>query len=275
MLTGAVRQRACKDIALDHSEGMNAYDPHAATRRGWLLLRSLRDLGTSSRRQLASAPARAWLAWAVWLAVGFALCSGLVWVVTRLSQQLLDHGLQQWDHRMLEAVVRYAPMQFADAIMYESPGNLLYIAPLIVVALVIAIRRNHVLAGMNLLVGYLLQRPLVIFGWMWWDRNRPDFIADGVASPAFHSFPSGHAAMSTFTYGFLAYLWARSTPYRSERLFAFALALAWIVMVCVGRLRLGSHWPSDIIAGFVVASVWLGFVIAAHRRLEATRLRSQ
>lgn len=235
---------------------------------GWLLGRSLKNLWSASRIQVRTVPARAWLAWTAILAVGFVLCTLLVLGITRLGQYLVDRGLQTWDQHTLEAVLRQAPMEFADAIMYESPGNLLYIGPLIAVALVIAIRRGQVLVGVSLLVGYLLQRPLVIFGWMWWDRARPEFIASGVGAPAFHSFPSGHAAMSTFAYGFLAYLWARATPHWSERVFAFALALAWVAMINVGRLRLGAHWPSDVVAGFMIAVAWLAVVVVAHRRLQ-------
>ena len=247
-------------------------DTTPRTPNGWLLWQSIRRLWTAFRAQVATVPGRDWLGWALRLSIGFAACSLLVLLATRLGQALVDRGLQAWDQQVLEAVVAYAPMQFADAIMYESPGNLLYIAPLIAVALIIAVRRNHVLAGMSLLVGYLLQRPLVIFGWMWWDRVRPDFIAEGIASPGFHSFPSGHTAMSTFVYGFLAFLWARATPHIGERLLAFALVLAWVAMISIGRLRLGTHWPSDMIAGFVIAVAWLGVVIVAHHRLERTRI---
>ncbi len=239
-------------------------------RPGWLLATGIRSLWQKFRRQISPLSSRDWLAWGATLVVGFAACTLLTYLLTRLGQAMLNHGLQAWDRQALQALVAHAPMAFADAIMYESPGNLLYIAPLILVASIIAIRRGHALAGVSLLIGYILQRPLVIFGWMWWERNRPDFIAGGVASPGFHSFPSGHAAMSTFVYGFLAYLWARSAPRVGERLFAFAVAALWVALISVGRLRLGAHWPSDMIAGYLIAAAWLGVVILAHRRLERT-----
>ena len=36
-------------------------------------------------------------------------------------------------------------------------------------------------------------------------------IGDGIAAPGLHSFPSGHAALCVAVYGFLAYLWIRSS----------------------------------------------------------------
>ena len=100
--------------------------------------------------------------------------------------------------RALGWLVSVAPIAFADAIMYESPGNLLYLGPLTVLVAVWSVRRGRALMGVSLVAGYLLQRPLVLLGWMWWDRARPELVAGGVASPGFHSFSSGHAALATF-----------------------------------------------------------------------------
>ena len=104
---------------------------------------------------------------------------------------------------------------------------------------------------------------------MWWDRARPDLVAGGVASPGYHSFPSGHAALSTFVYGFLAWLWARSTHSLAERLFIVLCTAVWITMINVGRLRLGAHWPSDVVAGLMISLPWLTIVVLLHRYLEA------
>jgi hypothetical protein len=41
----------------------------------------------------------------------------------------------------------------------------------------------------------VIRADLVVrFGWMIWDRARPDLLYGGIARPSFRSFPSGHAA---------------------------------------------------------------------------------
>jgi membrane-associated phospholipid phosphatase len=69
----------------------------------------------------------------------------------------------------------------------------------------------------------------------------------------------------------MAWLWSRSTKSWTERNFAVLCAAVWIGMIIVGRLRLGVHWPSDMVAGILIALPWLSIVIMLHRYLEAQR----
>jgi membrane-associated phospholipid phosphatase len=233
----------------------------------WLLVRLVVESWRMLRRQLGAIPGKDWLRWGTGLVAGFAACVLLVFAVTNAMRQW--NALGDMDAQGLRWVIATAPMAFADAIMYESPGNLLYLGPLTLLVAVLATRRGRGLVAVSLIAGYVLQRPLVLLGWMWWDRSRPDMVAGGVAAPAFHSFPSGHAALATFVYGFLAYLWIRATPRLLEKVFALLITTLWVTMVGVGRLRLGAHWPSDIVVGALIALAWLTVVIVLHRYLES------
>ena len=62
------------------------------------------------------------------------------------------------------------------------------------------------------------------------------------------SFPRGHALGSLVLYGFLAYLLA--THYRKLALAIYGLTAILIISIGLSRLYLGSHWPTDIIAGY-------------------------
>ena len=74
-----------------------------------------------------------------------------------------------------------------------------------------------------------------------WNRDRPDLIADGVAAPGLHSFPSGHAVVVTVVYGFLFYLWFRAFRSWLERTIVVLFATIWIGFISMSRLILGAH----------------------------------
>src|SRR6185436_8524286 len=116
-------------------------------------------------------------------------------------------------------------------------------------AAVVAARHHRPLLALTFPVAYVLQRPLVLLGWWVWNRQRPKWIAGGIAAPELHSFPSGHVALMLAVYGLLAYLWARASRSAAERVLVVALLACLLVTVGWARLRLGTHWPSDVLAG--------------------------
>jgi undecaprenyl-diphosphatase len=114
----------------------------------------------------------------------------------------------------------------------------------------------------------VLQRPLVLLGWWMWDRQRPKLIAGGIAAPGLHSFPSGHVALMMAVYGLLAFLWCRASRSVVERVLAVVLLAALLLITGTARVRLGSHWPSDVLAGYVIGAAWLATIVTALLRAE-------
>ena len=55
-------------------------------------------------------------------------------------------------------------------------------------------------------------------------------------------------------------------------LLAIGIFLVWTTLVDTACLALGSHWPSDVLAGFVIGLAWLATIIFALRRAERTAL---
>jgi membrane-associated phospholipid phosphatase len=240
---------------------------------GWVLTRAARELWRTLRDDCRAIPRRAWWRWGITLSIGFVCCAALSYGITKLAHARVDEGLQSWDEQMLLKLATEGPISFPNAILLESPGNLAYLIPLTVTASIIAIRRHRPLIAITIQVSYWLQRPLVLLGWETWNRPRPKLIGDGIAAPGLHSFPSGHAALCVAVYGFLAYLWIRSSRSVAEKLLAVVCVALLTAIVSLARVRLGSHWPSDIIAGAVIGVAWVSVVILAYR--NATRaLRS-
>ena len=205
--------------------------------------------------------------WALSMTVGAALCAGLMAVLARFTRALVDRGLQAWDERLLRQIER-GPLSFHDAIAAESPGNVLYLLPLTLGIALAGARAARPILAMSFVAGYVIARPLFRFGWVLWDRPRPRIILGGVATPELHSFPSGHVVLGVTVYGLLAYLWMSHSRSWIERAFACLLTAAWVAVIALGRLRLGTHWPSDIIGGVVLGLAWLAVVIYATRAGE-------
>lgn len=89
-------------------------------------------------------------------------------------------------------------------------------------------------------------------------RARPElFDSDYAAS--FYSFPSGHATIAVAFYGTLALLVALRL--RGPRRWAVAVAgFVLVVLIGFSRLYLGVHYPTDVVAGYLAATIWTGAV---------------
>jgi membrane-associated phospholipid phosphatase len=90
------------------------------------------------------------------------------------------------------------------------------------------------------------------------DRPRPDpELLDVRAGGSSPSFPAGHVMSGTYLYGFFIYL-ALTLPLARGAAFALAIAAA-LVIALVGPVNvwLGVHWPSDVLGGYLLASVIL------------------
>jgi undecaprenyl-diphosphatase len=248
---------------------MASTPPSPANRSRWAIARTFADAGHRSAAAWRALPAGNIRSWLLIIIVGWIGCALLMFALARLGQSFATRGMQAWDERTLLRVEASERMSFNDAILAESPGNLAYLVPVtLAVALIAALRGRPVLA-MTVVASYVLARFLVLVGWKVWDRTRPQLIADGIAAPPLHSFPSGHTALALSVWGLLAYLWIAASRSWVERILVVLLLLAWISIIGTARVRLGSHWPSDVIAGGVLGIAWLAVVILALRRGES------
>lgn len=141
-------------------------------------------------------------------------------------------------------------------------------APRIVVAaltvlVLLALRRWHsawLMAGV-LLSGIALSTALK--GWI--GRPRPQLVThlDQVGSM---SFPSGHALNSTLFYMTVALMLAPVLRRQAARRGVYVAAVGLSLAIGVSRIALGVHYPSDVIAGWVIAGAWLWLWLALATR---------
>lgn len=74
------------------------------------------------------------------------------------------------------------------------------------------------------------------------------------------SFPSGHSAAATVGFGFMAYIAWTALPQPWNIVLCLA-AIAFGLLVCVSRIYLGAHYPSDVVGGILLGLVGLSIIV--------------
>lgn len=91
-------------------------------------------------------------------------------------------------------------------------------------------------------------------------RTRPDTLFVQNMKIKSYSFPSGHAFGSVVVYGLLAYLLFTRLPEPWNYIIAAALVFL-IMLIGTSRVYLGAHFPSDVLAGWLLGGLSLSLII--------------
>lgn len=138
-------------------------------------------------------------------------------------------------------------------------GLFAFCAPIVIAMALWHLRRHDrrsALVWIALGLGaYVLQAVLKVLV----ERPRPDLWPRLIPADGF-SFPSGHAVASATVYPLLAREVAVRVPRWAGP--AYGLAAALVLFVGFGRLYLGVHWPTDVLAGWTLG---LGQTVLALR----------
>lgn len=79
-----------------------------------------------------------------------------------------------------------------------------------------------------------------------------------------YSFPSGHSSVSLAFYGFVSYLVYKSKLVKGKKILLISLLLAFSFLIGISRIYLGVHYPSDVMAGFMVGIIYLMIFILVY-----------
>lgn len=83
--------------------------------------------------------------------------------------------------------------------------------------------------------------------------------------PHTYSFPSGHALFSFCFYGVLAGLLADRIQSRLIETVIWTATAVLVAAIGLSRIYLGVHYPTDVVAGYLMAAIWVSSMIAFDR----------
>ena len=205
---------------------------------------------------------------AIWLALGLAVSAFVIWAFVELADEVLEGDSRAFDRAVLLWIHDNVPDWWNEPMhLVTALGYYYVVVPLLAVALFAFYRRGWRLSAVLLVVstGGSVVLTTVLKGVF--QRTRPELFDSGYQA-SFYSFPSGHATVAVGFYGMLTVILA----YRlrgAARWTVAACGLLVVLLIGFSRLYLGVHYPTDILAGYLSALLWL---VCVGGRLRAVAL---
>jgi undecaprenyl-diphosphatase len=241
--------------------------PVTSTTRG--RTRILWDVAFTGVRWVSAHVRNAYTTFGILILGGLAFAIALTYGFAKIAAKVVSGGTSGFDD---------ASMRFMGSHQVPWISNLMVEVTMlgtgIVVAMMIAVtalflwlydyKNSATLLLVTTLGGMLLNNVLKLG----FDRPRPQFFDWGTHAMT-SSFPSGHAMSAAIVYPTVAYLAARLQKSHWARVLTMLSAAILVVLICLSRVYLGVHYPSDVIAGVVVGLAWSAFCMTT---LEVAQL---
>jgi undecaprenyl-diphosphatase len=199
----------------------------------------------------------------------------LTFITFELVAEVLEGDTQSFDERVLRALRRSD-----DPSLPIGPGWL-HGAALDITALGGATVLGLAVAA---IVGFLLlqgMRRTAMFvlaasagGWILnsvlkaaFARQRPDIVPH-LREVMSLSFPSGHAMTSAAVYLTLGAMLMRISERRVTKIYCMGVAMLATLLIGASRVYLGVHYPTDVLAGWLIGLSWALVCWIVERRIE-------
>jgi membrane-associated phospholipid phosphatase len=192
------------------------------------------------------------LAVAIVVAVAFGILTAVVVMHPYLSgDATIDRDIQ---------ATNWGPLTLAFPFLtwLGGPGGIFM--QIAVIALVLLLNRRAWALAFAALVGGLWYEVVVNL------VNRPRPLAGQILRVTEHpgstSFPSGHLIFITISAAVLMLCLGHRYLPRWARPIGWAAVVGIVLAVGLDRIYGGAHWPSDVLAGILIATAWLSFVLS-------------
>jgi membrane-associated phospholipid phosphatase len=195
--------------------------------------------------------------------LGWQMLAGLIFAVGSLllflwlADEVFEGETKVFDETVRQAIHQWATPHLTQLMIFLSltgSGIFLTTACVIVSIVFLRLKWKHAAAlfWLTMTGELVLEVTLKLF----FHRVRPEPFFN-YPLPASFSFPSGHALGSFCFYIVLAWLITVRIKNRGLKILIWILAAMLVFVIGISRIYLGVHFPSDVLAGFTAAFVWI------------------
>lgn len=191
------------------------------------------------------------------LLIGLAAASVAAVLFAWLASEMLEGETRAFDEALRGFIHQHASQTITSLLSAVTLlGSTVVLLALSVSVLLVFlwVREQHaaVLFALTMAGAFVLNGVLKLS----FHRTRPVPYFDLIA-PTSYSFPSGHALYSFCFYGTLAALVTARINRRVAQLAIWMMAVLLIILIGISRVYLGVHYPSDVLAGYAAALLWV------------------
>jgi undecaprenyl-diphosphatase len=195
------------------------------------------------------------------LFLGLTISVSALFFFAWLAGEVLEGDTEAFDKTIRVFVYGFAGETITTLMNFVTIlGSTLFLSIIFVCISIIFIRENWKRAAALLattMVGAIILNFVLKVSFA---RTRPLPFFD-TPLPDSYSFPSGHALFAACFYGALAWLFAARIISRTLQISVCSSAVLLIFLIGLSRIYLGVHYPSDVIAGYAAAIVWISTVM--------------
>ena len=194
------------------------------------------------------------------LVLGFLLALSALLFFGWLAEEMMEGDTARFDSTITSIMHEHATARLTTVMKALTMlGSSVVMTPLAILTLAFCYLRRefHALKTLGATFGgaLLLEFSLKLA----FHRPRPAPFFD-LPTPASFSFPSGHALFSFCFFAGLAALLSPRLASQKAKLGLWSIAIVLILGIGLSRIYLGVHYPSDVLAGYAVAIVWVATV---------------
>jgi undecaprenyl-diphosphatase len=200
---------------------------------------------------------------AVLLLIGLTMSVGVMLIMAKVHEEVAQPFLERFDQHTMQAIHAHdCPALTRLAFTLSFIGSPTALIPAVGIAALVLWRlrlyRNAVLVVIANGGAALLDTVLKLH----FRRIRPEVPWAFVTEHSF-SFPSGHSVGAVVLYGTITYLVWNHLRDLTQRAAVIASALLLIAGIGASRVYIGVHFPTDVLAGYLVGLIWLLTVVGA------------
>lgn len=202
-------------------------------------------------------PPKTWLR----LSIAFGLFLTPTYLFIQLADEVRDRETLPFDEAVLRAVNSVSsPFLDGFSVGLTQLGGVLGVFVLTIGIVLLLWNRSKQRSAAIVAVGVAGAGLINVLLKTVFQRDRPE-LWERIVTENSYSFPSGHAmASSALALSLIVVFW----PTRWRWLVVIA-SISYMVSIGLTRLYLGVHYPTDIIAGWMVSGAWVALVMVIVR----------